>query len=87
MGEAPCTELDIRRARVAEVALAMAEGRIPLLNGAQELTALQPDVDPGDEDRELALVADAARHSSVDVDDASLRQACRVLAVRYAPRE
>lgn len=87
MGEAPCTEGDIRRARVAEVALAMAEGRIPLPRGAQELTALQPDVDPGDEDRELALVADAARHASVGIDADALRQACRVLAVRYAPRE
>lgn len=53
MGESPCSELEIRRARVADVARATLAGRMRVVGAIQELAALQPDVDPGGEDAEL----------------------------------
>jgi hypothetical protein len=53
MGEPPCSELSIRRAQVAEIAQAILDGRLPIVDGARQLAVLWPDVDPGEEDSDL----------------------------------
>lgn len=78
MGEAPCSELEIRRARVVEIARAMLDGQLGIAEGMKELAALQPDVDPGGEDAELRAMAErSARLESVE-------RACRALVARYS---
>ncbi len=53
MGESPCSELSIRRAQVADIAQAILDGRLGIVEGARQLAVLRPDVDPADEDSDL----------------------------------
>lgn len=78
MGEAPCSEFEIRRARVVEIARAMLDGRMEIAEGMQELAALQPDVDPGGEDAELRAMGE--RSTPLE----SVPRACRALVARYS---
>lgn len=78
MGEAPCSELEIRRARVAEIARAMLAGRVEVSEGMKELAALQPDVDPGGADAELRAMGEPSTRLE------SVQRACRVLVARYS---
>lgn len=77
MGESPCSELEIRRARVAEIARAMLAGQMELSEGMKELAALQPDVDPGGADAELRAMSE--RSTPLE----SVERACRALVARY----
>lgn len=84
MGEAPCSELEIRRAQVADVARGILEQRIRLDEGARALAALQPDVDPGEEDPELRFFREIARHLGDEQPPRELvARACHALVVRY----
>lgn len=78
MGEAPCSELEIRRARVAEIARAILAGRMEIAEGMKELAALRPDVDPGGEDAELRAMGERSTPPEL------MERACRALVSRYS---
>lgn len=56
MGEPPCTEAAIRRARIAEIARAVIADQTDIAEGAREIAMLRLDVDPGEEDTDLVAM-------------------------------
>ena len=84
MGEPPCTEAAIRRARVAEIARAVIAGRTDIAGGAREIAMLRLDVDPGEEDADLvAMDAIAAPDASGERSRDSVIQMFMAIAQRY----
>ena len=84
MGEPPCTEAAIRRARVAEIARAVVADRTDIAGGAREIAMLRLDVDPGEEDADLmAMDAVAAPGRSDERSRESVIHMFMAIAQRY----